>query len=85
MAHGVAIDAMGEPIGGDVPVDQRIALDLRMRMDATDAERRRLPAQAAVNSAVARMTHPTNDASNSIIQEAAPDALCPQSRIPGLP
>ena len=38
MAHGVAVDAMGEPIAGDVPIDQRIALDLRVRVDRPQAQ-----------------------------------------------
>ena len=38
VAHGVAVDAMGEPIGGNVPIEQRIALDLRVRMNCPQAQ-----------------------------------------------
>ena len=38
VAHGVAVDAMGEPIGGNVAVDQRIALDLRVGVDRPQAQ-----------------------------------------------
>ena len=38
VAHGVAVDAVGEPVGGNVSVEQRIALDLRVRVDKPQAQ-----------------------------------------------
>ena len=38
VAHGVAVDAVGEPVGGNVSVEQRIALDLRVGVNQPQAQ-----------------------------------------------
>ena len=37
VAHGMAVDAVGEPVGGNVSVDERVALDLRVGVDEPQA------------------------------------------------
>ena len=47
LADGVTVDAVGKPISGNVSVDERITLDLRVRVNRTTAaERLRLQVQA---------------------------------------
>ncbi len=37
VAHGMAVDTVGEPVGGNVPIDQGVTLDLRVGVDKPQA------------------------------------------------
>jgi hypothetical protein len=57
---GSAIDAVGQPISGNVTVQKRVALDLRKSVDEPQAERssRRQRKQGEEHSAEAEGGHP---------------------------